>query len=67
MVKIFIGFYVRNIQNFIRKFLEDKAALLPLPAVRFDTSSYGNVTSDKYGRFTLDKGKYRCGQPCNGG
>ena len=40
-------------------FQEDKAALLSLPAVRFDTSSYGNTVTDKYGRFTLDNGKHR--------
>ena len=40
-------------------FLEDKMALLPLPAVRFDTSSYGSATTDKYGRFMLDNGKHR--------
>ena len=40
-------------------FQEDKAALLPLPAIRFDTSGYGSAVTDKYGRFTLDKGKHR--------
>lgn len=40
-------------------FQEDKAALLPLPAVRFDTASYGSAVTDKYGRFTLDNGKHR--------
>ena len=40
-------------------FLEDKAALLPLPSVRFDTSGYGSAVTDKYGKFTLDKGKHR--------
>ena len=40
-------------------FQEDKAALLPLPSVRFDTSGYGSALTDKYGRFTLDKGKHR--------
>jgi len=40
-------------------FSEDKAAFLPLPSVRFDTSGYGSSVTDKYGRFTLDKGKHR--------
>ena len=40
-------------------FQEDKAALLPLPSVRFDTSGYHSVVTDKYGKFTLDKGKHR--------
>ena len=40
-------------------FQEDKAALLPLPSIRFDTSGYGSATTDKYGRFTLDNGKHR--------
>ncbi len=40
-------------------FQEDKAALLPLPSVRFDTAGYGTATTDKYGRFTLDDGKHR--------
>lgn len=40
-------------------FQEDKAALMPLPSVRFDTSGYGSAVTDKYGKFTLDKGKHR--------
>lgn len=40
-------------------FAEDKATLLPLPSVRFDTAGYGSVKTDKYGRFTLDKGAHR--------
>ena len=40
-------------------FQEDKAALLPLPSVRFDTAGYGTATTDKYGKFTLDNGKHR--------
>ena len=40
-------------------FKEDKAALIPLPSVRFDTAAYTAVTTDKYGRFTLDDGKHR--------
>ena len=40
-------------------FQEDKAALLPLPSVAFDTSLYTTARTDKYGRFTLDAGKHR--------
>ncbi len=40
-------------------FKEDKAALIPLPSVRFDTSKYARANTDKYGRFTLDGGKHR--------
>lgn len=40
-------------------FEEDKAALLPLPATPFNTSLYTTATTDKYGKFTLDKGKHR--------
>jgi len=40
-------------------FQEDKAALLPLPSVLFDTSLYTTARTDKYGRFALDAGKHR--------
>lgn len=40
-------------------FLEDKEALIPLPATRFDTAGYGSARTDSYGRFTLDEGKHR--------
>lgn len=40
-------------------FAEDKAVLLPLPAVPFDTSLYTTARTDKYGKFTLDAGKHR--------
>lgn len=40
-------------------FEEDKAALLPLPAVPFDTSLCTTARTDKYGKFTLDAGKHR--------
>jgi transposase len=40
-------------------FEEDRAALLPLPSIRFDTAGYGSATTDKYGRFTLDDGMHR--------
>ncbi len=39
-------------------FQEDKAALLPLPSVRFDTALYTTVRTDKYGKFTLNAGKH---------
>lgn len=37
----------------------DHAALLHLPSVPFDTKGYMTVQTDKYGRFTLDKGMHR--------
>ena len=40
-------------------FKEDKAALLPLPRVRFDTAHYTSALTDKYGKFTLDNGRHR--------
>lgn len=40
-------------------FQEDKARLLPLPLVPFDTALYTTATTDKYGKFTLDGGKHR--------
>ena len=40
-------------------FSEDRAALLPLPSVPFDTSLYTTARTDKYGRFTLNAGKHR--------
>lgn len=40
-------------------FKHDKAALLPLPSIPFDTSLYMSVNTDKYGKFTLDSGKHR--------
>ena len=47
-------------QRFISElFAEDQKALLPLPAVRFDSSLYTSARTDKYGRFTLDGGKHR--------
>ena len=39
-------------------FLEDAAALLPLPSVPFETSGYLQVMTDKYGKFTLNKQKH---------
>ena len=40
-------------------FIKDKEALLPLPTISFDTSLYTTARTDKYGKFTLDKGKHR--------
>lgn len=40
-------------------FEEDKAHLLPLPSVPFDTALYTTATTDKYGKFTLDAGRHR--------
>jgi len=40
-------------------FEEDKARLLQLPSVPFDTSLYITTRTDKYGKFTLDAGKHR--------
>lgn len=40
-------------------FQVDKARLLPLPSVPFDTALYTTATTDKYGKFTLDSGKHR--------
>lgn len=40
-------------------FQEDKARLMPLPSVPFDTALYTTATTDKYGKFTLDAGKHR--------
>jgi len=37
-------------------FEEDKRALLPLPAVPFETADYKTVRTNKYGQFTLNKG-----------
>lgn len=52
--------YDDNNGRFISElFQEDKAVLLPLPSVPFDTSLYTTARTDKYGRFTLDAGKHR--------
>ena len=40
-------------------FVRDKEAFLPLPSVPFNTSLYTTARTDKYGKFTLDKGKHR--------
>ena len=45
--------------RFIAELFEsDRAALLPLPAVPFDTALYTSAATNKYGKFTLDKGKH---------
>lgn len=52
--------YDDNQGRFISEFFEeDKARLLQLPSVAFDTALYTTVRTDKYGRFTLDNGKHR--------
>lgn len=52
--------YDDNADRFISElFAEDKARLLPLPSVPFDTALYTSATTDKYGKFTLDAGKHR--------
>ena len=40
-------------------FEEDRKALIPLPAIPFDTCCYTAAVTNKYGKFTLDKGKHR--------
>ena len=40
-------------------FLEDKARLLQLSSVPFDTALYTTARTDKYGKFTLDNGRHR--------
>ena len=40
-------------------FEEDKARLISLPSVPFDTALYTVARTDKYGKFTLDNGKHR--------
>jgi len=40
-------------------FEEDKARLIPLPAVAFDSAHYTVARTDKYGKFTLDNGSHR--------
>lgn len=52
--------YDDNDDRFISElFQEDKARLLPLPSVPFDTALYTTANTDKYGKFTLDAGKHR--------
>ena len=40
-------------------FQKDKARLLTLPSVPFDTALYTTAITDKYGKFTLDSGRHR--------
>lgn len=52
--------YDDNSGRFIDElFQEDKARLLPLPSVPFDTALYTTAMTDKYGKFTLNAGKHR--------
>ena len=52
--------YDDNANRFISElFQEDKAHLLSLPSVPFDTALYTTANTDKYGKFTLDAGKHR--------
>lgn len=52
--------YDDNSGRFISElFTEDKARLLSLPSVPFDTARYTTALTDKYGKFTLDAGKHR--------
>lgn len=51
--------YEDNKGRFISEiFAEDKARLIPLPSVPFDTALYTTATTDKYGKFTLNNGKH---------
>jgi transposase len=40
-------------------FQEDLKGLHPLPSVPFDTAKYISASTDKYGKFTMERGKYR--------
>lgn len=52
--------YDDNQNRFISElFTEDKARLIPLPSVAFDTALYTTARTDKYGKFTLDAGRHR--------
>jgi hypothetical protein len=51
--------YDSNSRFISELFQEDKARLLPLPSVPFDTALYTTAITDKYGKFTLDAGKHR--------
>lgn len=39
-------------------FAKDRAALIPLPSVAFDTALYMTARTDNYGKFTLEGGKH---------
>lgn len=46
--------------RFISEFFEeDRKALVPLPAMAFETCSYTTAQTNKYGQFTLDKGRHK--------
>ena len=52
--------YDDNDNRFISElFEEDKARLIPLPSIPFDTALYTTARTDKYGKFTLDNGTHR--------
>ena len=51
--------YEDDRERFISElFEEDKVELIPLPSVPFDTALYTTAITDKYGKFTLNKGKH---------
>lgn len=45
-------------QTILERHGEDIRALIPLPAVPFDTARYESIMTDKYGRFSLEGGKH---------
>lgn len=45
-------------QTIVERYEADRKALLPLPDIAFDTARYEAVTTDKWGRFTLNAGKH---------
>ena len=45
-------------QTILERFHKDKKSLLPLPDIAFDPARYETVLTDKWGRFTLEKGKH---------
>lgn len=53
-------YYEENSHFISELFEEDKAHLLLLPSIPFDTSLYKKAVMDKYGRFPFDAGKHRC-------
>ena len=45
-------------QTILERYEADRNALLPLPDIAFDTARYGAVTTDIWGRFTLEAGRH---------
>lgn len=45
-------------QTIMERYEADCKALLPLPDIAFDTARYEAVTTDKWGRFTLNAGRH---------